>query len=51
MVGFAVMRFQEKNGRLPFGKAKADASGDSHESDSHSEAAVVETSVLAHKEG
>lgn len=47
MVGFAVMRFQEKNGRLPFMKAKKEEVADAG-SDVRVES-VVEQSVLASK--
>jgi hypothetical protein len=47
MVSFTVMRFQEKNGRLPFTKAKKVADVDSG-SDARG-VSVVEQSVLAGK--
>lgn len=47
MVCFAVMRFQEKNGRLPFMKAKQQEAVDS--GDEVREQSVVEQSVLATK--
>lgn len=47
MVSFAVMRFQEKNGRLPFMKGKQEEAANSGD-DARGES-VVEQSVLATK--
>lgn len=47
MVSFATMRFQEKNGRLPFMKAKQEESAGS--GDDVRRESVVEQSVLATK--
>lgn len=47
MVSFAIMRFQEKNGRLPFMKAKQEDSAGS--GDDVRRESVVEQSVLATK--
>lgn len=47
MVSFALMRFQEKNGRLPFMKAKKQEAVDS--GDDVRRESVVEQSVLATK--
>ena len=47
MVSFAIMRFQEKNGRLPFMKAKQEEAVSS--GDEVRREAVVEQSVLATK--
>lgn len=47
MISFAVMRFQEKNGRLPFMKAKQEEAVDS--GDEVRRESVMEQSVLATK--
>lgn len=47
MVSFAVMRFQEKNGHLPFMEAKQEESAGS--GDDVRRESVVEQSVLATK--
>ena len=47
MISFAAMRFQEKNGRLPFMKAKQEEVVDS--GDDVRRESVVEQSVLAPK--
>lgn len=47
MISFAAMRFQEKNGRLPFMKAKQEEVVDS--GDDVRRQSVVEQSVLAPK--
>jgi hypothetical protein len=47
MISFATMRFQEKNGRLPFMKAKQEEAAGS--GDDIGRELVVEQSVLATK--